>query len=795
MAKKTKAEQFKYLDVHVGIYKKSAKGFYRDGSMPLRDVLTREAWDKTVEIYRASKTAELPKGNSDLKKNIRAYQPSGDYRDKPRSTKNKLATATRLVQLDFDFKDKIVSTKKIQQLFAKYKFVAVAARSCGAQGFYLLVHVETSEDYEEYFAALCAFFKKEESMVVDEAVGSINELRFVSLTSEVLIRENAEVWTTRAKVVKSTMDRVVVPMDGKLIALPEVLNDKTGAHYADITSWAGKQNVNGVPLAVALEGFPFDRISKSSSFYRKDKAVKEVIEHIYDSYSDQHGVAAVTDLMLTGDVELPELQFMKDDSLEKRAQMILDCLLMKYQFKTDYVTEMTYRFNGTHWEPVRDFELRNFLTSCALATRMDPSRSRLPGFRDIMLDDIKDRTRCDFVTPANAFNVNNGVILFENGEVNLLAHSDEYLFTYKLDYDYDQSCRTSKHLDRFLNDVLPDKATQQMFFDYVGAAFLDPHVKFEKTLFLLGTGSNGKSTLVQLIADTFGDAVGYFNHELLTDVKESSKEARNIYNKVFGVCTEGKMIKDFTLWKTIVSREKTDVKYLYKDTFKTSSYGRLITCMNEAPNIDAIKGAMRRALCIGMTAEIAEDKMDMRLNSKLREDRTYFVNRLIDGYKRVYTDNGYIVESEQSQELTRTVIDDGDQVFSFLKMKHYFPVGKPDSYESREQYFERLLKTNNIKGEVVYRSPTEIYKEFMEFCKEESISFQYGRKKFIARLREMSAKRLRVKLETKFETCAISGGTDKFAIGIFSDEIAVAAHHGQDVSEKKRKIKREKSPF
>jgi putative DNA primase/helicase len=767
-----------YLDIKVGVYVKSVKGFRRTAALPLRDVLTRESYNTAVELYRASKTDDTPKGDSDLKKNIKAFQPSGDYGQQSRSAKNTLATATNLVQLDFDCK---IQTKRIKDLFNKYKWIAVAARSCGGQGFYLLVHVETSAEYGQYFAALCSFFTKEEKLEVDKAVGSINEIRFVSLTSEVLMREDATVWSRKETPVVSTMERVLVPLDGKLIDLPEDLLDESGAHYYDIISWAGKQNINGVPLEVALGGFPTARISPKSSFYNKLKNVQAAIINVYERYAEQHGVASVSDTMLSGadDLGLPELSFDKKNSREKNAQMIVDAVCMKYQFKTDYRLMKTYRFVGTHWIEVLEHSIEEFLCAAAVSMRFDSSVARFPAFKQLMHEDLQSRTRCTFDLPERAFNVKNGIIFFNDGEIELREHSDSFNFTYVLDYEYDPKQKVAPLFDAFMKKVLPIPETHKVFYQYIGAAFLPKRISFEKTLIIFGSGANGKSTLMNLLESLFGDAVGTFNLTRLTNSQsnENAKEALQIYGKTFGICRESNGIKDTTIFKSLASKEKIPIKYLFKDDLVSDNYGRLITCMNNSPKIESVTGTMRRVIILGMTVQIPESEQDRSLAHKLTFERSAILNHIIQGYKEIYASGGVIFEDESTKALTQEIIDDQNLVLNFLKDRKYFPIDRLDkSNRERDVVYDEHVKatyktTRDLPYEYEYDfiSDSTLKKEYREWLKEEGYDFNISKAKFVEQLREIKAASLNLEFKTalRFNYLHTSNGTKEFIMGWF----------------------------
>lgn len=764
-----------YLKSKVGIYRKSktTKGYYRDIGLPLEDVLKHPAWDKTVLKYRESITKESPKGDPDLKKNIVAYTPAGDYGHQPRSIKSELDSKTNLVHLDFDLE--IVSDKRLKELFNKYKWIAVASRSASGKKFYLLVHTPGPEHYEEYFEALLCFFHDEEKLTVDPSVSSVNEIRFVGLSTEVMVRPDPKVWNKKVKRDKPPIERIKVPHDGKLVILPD---DVTLMRHREVIGWAGIQNSNGVPLQVAIDEFPVDRLDpgdkkvKRSATSMLNKVERDQqITAIYEAYEEQHGSYLVPSNLLVENIvlDLPELSFSSKDTNERHSQQIVDAVSIKYLFKTDALTEKIYRYQGTHWIEIADHEARNFLSAAAIQCRYDGSRSRLPRFKQLMLDDLRDRTYCSFEVPSGVFNLKNGVLSFDHGQIMFKEHSDEYNFTYIMDYVYSPEDKECPIFTTFINKVVPSLEAQALIYQYIGAAFLPASIKFEKTLLLLGSGANGKSTLIDLISGLFGDAVGAFNLERITDPKESSKEMARIYNKIFGVCSEGRAIKDVNLWKAIVSKEKMEIKYLYLDSFVTQSYGRLITCLNEAPNIDGVLGSMRRAIIVGMNVQIPEKEQDRQLGQKLLAERSQILNLIIEGYKQVYQNKGDIIQDEATQALTAEVIDSQDLVLEFAKINNYYPLMAASSggHGTRDERYERWQKQHKYPGEIIFKTIAELYKEYRKWCSDEHHDYPLKRVRFKSRFLELNGVRLGTShlYVGRFETIFDASGNLLIVIG------------------------------
>lgn len=739
-------------ELNVAIYKPTHRGlgYYRHALKPLFHILKNHTEDEKIKAYRATKTKETPKGDGTLKRRIKAFMPSGDYgEDVARSTKNKLTIETGLVQLDFD---QTVKSDEVIKLFEKYKWIAVAGKSCGGGGFYLLVNTPTSEHYDQYWQALYEFFSTTKYKV-DPAVSSVNEIRYFSLTTDVLIRENSEVWKKRAKKEKSNYLGRAIPHNNKLIGLDD------GAlgtlHYVDLVALAGLNNSNGTPMVETCAYFKPEMFSGDSHLSKVTKSqLTDIVQRVYERYADQYGATIVPVIKSSGSISLPLIDIVKKSSTDYKSYQVVQNIFEAYLLKTDEHTKITYRYNGKYWEEIGKSELRNFLSACATASGMDALLNELTTFRDRMEEQLKDLTAIRFEVPTNKFNLANGVIEFINGGVTFSEHSDSHLFTYCLDYDYTPKATPSKLLSNFLNRTIPDEASLVTFFQYIGSAFITDF-KIELFLILIGSGANGKSTLINLLKDVFGGAVGEYSLDQLTDPdgERSAKQARFIYNKLLGVSAEDSKIKDPRLWRKIVSKETIEVKLLFKDTFETSNYGKLISCMNEMPIMDAIEGSIRRMVVLKTGLPLKREEYDLGLGVKLKADRAAFVNLIIIGYQEAYRSQGVVVVSELSKESTRELIDYSDNVISFIKYKKMVPLEKPTGklLTKREvtvtyKYAEQNKKLIEVMSATPPRFDAldKLYTEFRSWCEEGGITNIMQRKTFSKRLRSIDCQRLNI---------------------------------------------------
>jgi putative DNA primase/helicase len=733
--------------MRVAIYKKSERGYYRWRDGDLVKTLTSHTEDEKIKAYRKTKTKAKPKGDQELKRKIKAYMPSGDYGPGVSRSKNaKLKIETGLVQLDFDI---TVSRKQVEAVFNKYDIIRVAGISCGGNGFYVLVQTPSAEHYEQYWQALCEYFEEETGYFADPSVSSVNEIRYLSLTTDVFIRDKVRVWKKQKPKTVSRFEGVKCPHNSKLIEA-----ESSNLHYVDLVSLVGLNNSNGTPLEAVQAYVNASMFAKDSHLSRAKKSdLADICERVYNRYAEQHGESIVPLILSEHSVTLPPIEVPKDSTQRYVALLVVKNIFESYMLKTDAKTRITYRFTGTYWQEISDHDLRNFLTACAFASNIDNRIAELKDFRDFMLNQLKDTTAATFDAPLDMFNLNNGVLKFEKGKILFAEHTSEYLFTYILDYDYLPDAR-SKLLDAFLERTIPDEASLVSLFQYIGSAFSD--IRVELFLIILGGGANGKSTLMNLVATCLGGAVGHYNLDTLTDTQSdtAAKEARNIYNKVLAIDTESSRIKDARLWRKIISKEPISIKFLYKDVFESKSYARLISCMNETPFIDTLEGSARRILSIQTGRSLRRDEYDLEIDKKLHKERSAMLNKIIEGYKTFYEQGGVLEISEDSRTQTLEILDEFNLVMQFLKHKRYFllkeikdgstKTTKAEKYEiEHAEHFKKLQRVG-ISAQIVHVKLSELYQEYRDFCTDEGVleSKIYSKRLFVKRLRTVSGQRL-----------------------------------------------------
>jgi P4 family phage/plasmid primase-like protien len=211
---------------------------------------------------------------------------------------------------------------------------------------------------------------------------------------------------------------------------------------------------------------------------------------------------------------------------------------------------------------------------------------------------------------------NKNLIAFNNGVLDTLTlefrpgKSDDYLsFTTEIDYYpdrkyYDYPCWSE--LNKFLSSILPDPDVREYFLAHLATCMVggNPAQKFH---ILTGSGSNGKSMLMILMATCLGTYACKAPISLLTQERgkagQASPELARMKGKRFVTMQEpeqGANIKT-GIMKELSSCEKMTVRDLFagsKDMIDVDLQAHFHLSCNDKPKVDAQDGGTWRRLCV-----------------------------------------------------------------------------------------------------------------------------------------------------------------------------------------------------
>lgn len=298
-----------------------------------------------------------------------------------------------------------------------------------------------------------------------------------------------------------------------------------------------------------------------------------------------------------------------------------------------------YFFNGVIWSKCNERKMNDFISEVGL--RMDlpsPAAEDEKTLKNVtfQLKQALTIEDMDLGLKSFCFVFRNGTLRL-NGEPFSLNSWDKKDFNRNIlpfEYDPNVECPTFK---KFLNDIFTTEQ-QDVIQQFLGSIFFSKdEFKAEKMLWLIGSGSNGKSTFLDVIEYVLGGESNV-TAEPLDMIFTRSKDgtAYNTANKLLNISREvSDSIKIPTdLFKTYVTKEPYTCAIKNRPSVTITKYASLIASSNEILNIKSSPEAVwRRIIPIKLTKSFKGVDKDPLLYKKLIKECQGIFNWILDGYK------------------------------------------------------------------------------------------------------------------------------------------------------------------
>ncbi len=439
----------------------------------------------------------------------------------------------------------------------------------------------------------------------------------------------------------------------------------------------------------------------------------------------------------------------------------------KYLFHDciDYITiaEELYEYKDGYYQKINEQELKSLITH--FFDSFIDEKGDTPLARPKCVDEAykyilrKTYVDQDKVNPAG-INVKNGYLHLTydeklNPKFEIIAHSPEYYFTYKAEFEYNEKA-SSEIFDNVM-DAMLDKDSQQILFRILASSFdlremRKRHSRAVKLLMLYGQGSNGKDTLKEWIEclyaglgitalplQAFRAADG--SREFSLSCLATSKVNWSSENAVVAL-DSCQTLKNFVTGDSM----KVEEKYKSPMIIKPNAVG--IFNINELPYIGTTSEAITSRYAIihfkySFVNKKQEDcKENERVaNPRLKEDKEFVItnilpallNRLIKEFEnalkngidyssmealldRVKEDTSHLYQYIQDAKISLCFDGEGIHPQELLSDYHRWCTKNGLVELNEENKFRRAI--HNDKFDKIIAAPTEITKRFKKFFPE-----------------------------------------------------------------------------
>ncbi len=165
--------------------------------------------------------------------------------------------------------------------------------------------------------------------------------------------------------------------------------------------------------------------------------------------------------------------------------------------------------------------------------------------------------------------------------------------------------------------------------------FLLDSTKAHATFFLVGTGANGKSVLLNVLSELVGP--DYVTHRSLEDLSTNRFATASLVGKKLNIGNEeeSKRLKT-DLFKNLVSGEQISAERKFGEAFSFRPRTRFVFASNHLPSFDVVDDAIRRRVfIIPFYRKISQAERDPYLVDKLLKEHSQIIAWCLEGAHRL----------------------------------------------------------------------------------------------------------------------------------------------------------------
>lgn len=357
-------------------------------------------------------------------------------------------------------------------------------------------------------------------------------------------------------------------------------------------------------------------------------------------------------------------------------------ILKKFNFKTARDNEEIYVYENGVYNNSGGTKIKEEVVSL-LGTQYKR------GHAEEVISWIKGMTYVDRDSPdEHLINLKNGV--YDLKERKLLEHSPQYFFLNQLGVEYNESAKCPNIIS-FLEDIVgeDDIPVLQEFFGYC----LYRDYPIHKAVMLTGSGSNGKSTLLNLLTLFLGK--DNISGVPLQSLDSQRFAVSSLYGRLANLYPDlpAKALKNTGIFKMVTGNDMIEAEKKYGGRFSFRNYAKLIFSANKVPEVeDDTDAFFRRWIIINFPRQFTDEDKDPFILEKIStdEEMSGLFNWALEGLERLTT-RGSFTHSKSTDTLR-------------------------DQYERMSSPILAFVKDCLVQDSSGIISKDEVYATFIEYC-------------------------------------------------------------------------------
>ena len=325
-----------------------------------------------------------------------------------------------------------------------------------------------------------------------------------------------------------------------------------------------------------------------------------------------------------------------------------------------------------------------------IAPRVLPNKKRV--FNEVIF-----QLKSDTVTLPRNFEPDKTYLYFSNGALNLdkldvWPKEPGHNIQIPLDTELDLNAPPPLEFIKALKVALPDPFEMIDCLQALASVLLIRHMRIEKAFFFLGSGGNGKSTIMKVLDNIFGP---YIAHVDMLDLQKDGFSKTALVDKLANSFSEISKMKqrDVGVFKAIASGDTQSINSKFKDRFDSVIKVIQFYSSNQMPEIEEVnEGFIRRAHPIEFN-QMIKDKdpyIDDKLNTPEERKRILALLIRIAKYTKI---NGFKYE-KTFKEKENILLNKTNPINEFLSAgivykRPEYTIDKKELYRLYEKYCEQ----------------------------------------------------------------------------------------------------------
>lgn len=271
--------------------------------------------------------------------------------------------------------------------------------------------------------------------------------------------------------------------------------------------------------------------------------------------------------------------------------------------------------------------------------------------------------RKELDSPKELICINNGILNIHTKD--LIPHSANKIFLAKLNINFKVGAKCEL-INKFISEIVKEKDKDNLL-ELFGYCLLRDH-PIHRAFMLVGSGSNGKSTLINLLKTFLG--IKNCSSVSLQDIENNRFSVANLYNKLANLYPDlsADALKSTGKFKLITGQDVIGAEQKFGKHFIFQNYAKLIFATNTLPRTkDDTDAFWRRWIIINFPNSFKGKEADKKLLEKLttEEELSGLLNLALEGLNNLIN-RGEFSKVDTLEETRERYIRMSDSVKAFI---------------------------------------------------------------------------------------------------------------------------------